>query len=274
MKRCIIGLKGKTRHVKLIKDESGLSVVVGTLLLIIVVVASVSAIALMVSQAQKKEMERNSLRAAIESENLKITSLALKTDNVSDVYWSTIKINVVNLNTEEARIVGININDRNAENFTDGIREYNFQNQFPVPGGAGRQIILNLSSNSSSNSTSPLNISFTSPLNISRKDHIRVILFTSLANNFERVFLPPVPIIKVSVESEVIANISQEVLTLDGSDSFDREGTIINYEWQSDNFAPGSGQKYRTNIFTRPFNVTLSVRDSNGMQGSTRWVYP
>jgi uncharacterized protein YpmB len=70
--------------VKLIEDESGLSVVVGTLLLIIIVVGSVSALALMVSEAQKKEMERNSLRIAVESENLKITSLALKTDNLSD----------------------------------------------------------------------------------------------------------------------------------------------------------------------------------------------
>jgi hypothetical protein len=249
--------------VKLIEDESGLSVVVGTLLLIILVVGSVSALALMVNEAQKKEMERNSFRIAVESENLKITSLALKNDNLSDENWSTLRINVVNLNTEEARIVGININDRNAKNYTDGVGEYNFQSQFPVPEGASRQIILNLISNSSSNSTSSLNISFTPPLNIS-----------SLANNFERVFLPPVPIIKVNVESEIIANISQEVLTLDGSDSIDREGTIINYTWQGDNFAPGSGQKYRTNNFTSPFNVTLSVTDSNGMQGSTRWVYP
>jgi len=260
--------------VKLIEDESGLSVVVGTLLLIIVVVGSVSALALMISEAQKKEMERNSLRIAVESENLKITSLALKTDNLSDENWSTIKINIVNLNTDEARIVGININDRNAKNYTDGVRNYNFQNQFLLTEGASRQIIFNLISNSSSNSTFPLNISFTPPLNISRKDPIRVILFTSLANNFERVFLPPVPIIKVNVESEIIANMSQEVLTLDGSDSIDREGTIINYTWQGDNFAPGSGQKYMTNNFSSPFNVTLSVTDSNGMQGSTRWIYP
>jgi len=128
--------------VKLIEDESGLSVIVGTLLLIIVVVGSVSALALMVSEAQKKDIERNSLRIAVESENLKITSLALKTDNLSDENWSTIKMNVVNLNTEEARIVGININDRNANNYTDGVRDYNFQSQFPVPEGAGRQIII------------------------------------------------------------------------------------------------------------------------------------
>jgi hypothetical protein len=155
--------------VKLIEDESGLSVIVGTLLLIIVVVGSVSALALMVSEAQKKDIERNSLRIAVESENLKITSLALKTDNLSDENWSTIKMNVVNLNTEEARIVGININDRNANNYTDGVRDYNFQSQFPVPEGAGRQIILNLISNSSSNSTSPLNISFTEEIKLTLK---------------------------------------------------------------------------------------------------------
>jgi len=248
--------------VKLIEDESGLSVIVGTLLLIIVVVGSVSALALMVSEAQKKEMERNSLRIAVESENLKITSLALKTDNLSDESWSTLRINVVNLNTEEARIVGININDINAENYTDkdGV-SYNFKNQFPIPSARSVKIFLNLTSN------------FTSPLNISKDRYIKVILFTSLANNFERVFLPPVPIIKVNVESEFNAT---EVLTLDGSDSIDREGTIINYTWHSDNFTPsyGYGQKYMTNNFTSPFNVTLSVTDSNGMQGSTQWIYP
>lgn len=62
---------------KLIEDESGLSVVVGTLLLIIVVAGSVSALALMVSEAQKKEMDQRSFRAAVESENLKILSLVL-----------------------------------------------------------------------------------------------------------------------------------------------------------------------------------------------------
>jgi len=254
--------------VKLIKDESGLSVVVGTLLLIIVVVASVSALALMVSEAQKKEMERNSLRSAVESENLKITSLALN-DTDSDGYWNTMKITVVNLNTEEARIVGININDRNAENYTDGVREYNFQNQFPVPEGGSRQILLNLTSN------------FTPQLNISRNDAMRVILFTSLANKFERVFLPPVPIIKVGVVSEQIGTDFHDVLALDGSDSIDREGTIIKYQWQVSNstiiLGNLSGQKARMNFNltnTGKFWVELNVTDSNGILGSAIWDSP
>ncbi len=252
---------------KLFEDESGLSVVVGTLLLIFIVVASVSALALMVSEAQKKEMEQRSLRAAVESENLKILSLALN-DSDDDGYWNTIILSVVNLNTEESRVVGININDRNAVNYTDGVKEYNFQSQIPIPAARSRQIILNLTSN------------FTSPLNISKNDYIRVILFTSLTNNFERVFLPPVPIIKVSSESDVGFG---NVLVLDGSDSISHESTIINYQWQVNNTYDStynyskSGQIVRipfdfTNITN--FSVNLNVTDSNGMLGFARWDSP
>ena len=257
---------------KLLKDESGLSVVVGTLLLILIVVTSVSALALMVSEAQKKEMEQRSLRAAVESENLKILSLALN-DSEGDGYWNTIIITVVNLNTEESRIVGLNINDRNAENYTDGVRDYNFQKQFPVQPARSMQIFLNLTSN------------FTSPLNISQNDAIRVILFTSMTNQFEHVFLPPVPIIKVNVESEQIGTEFHDVITLDGSDSFEREGTIIDYQWLVRNGTNGtsflgnrSGQKARMNNFnltnTGKFWVDLKVTDSNGMKGSASWDSP
>ncbi|VVB90910.1 Uncharacterised protein [uncultured archaeon] len=253
---------------KLLEDESGLSVVVGTLLLILIVVASVSALSLMVSEAQKKEMEQRSLRAAVESENLKILSLALN-DSDGDGYWNTIILNVVNLNTEESRVVGININDRNAANYTDGVRGYNFQNQFPVPAARSRQIFLNLTSN------------FTSPLNISQNDAIRIILFTSLTNKFEHVFLPPVPIIKANVESEQIGAEFHDVLSLDGSDSFDREGTIIKYQWQVGNstaiLGNLSGQKARMNFNlsnTGKFWVNLTEEDGTGMLGFARWESP
>ncbi len=252
---------------KLFEDESGLSVVVGTLLLILIVVASVSALSVMVSEAQKKEMEQRSLRAAVESENLKILSLALNGPD-GNGNWTNMIITVVNLNTEESRIVGLNINGMNAANYTDGVKEYNFQSQFPVPAARSRQIILNLTSN------------FTSPINISKNDHIRVILFTSLTNNFERVFLPPVPIIKVSSESDIGFG---NVLVLDGSDSISHESTIISYQWQVNNtYNPAynyskSGQMVRIPfdfINVSKFLVNLNVTDSNGMSGSAQWVSP
>ncbi len=252
---------------KLLEDESGLSVVVGTLLLIVIVVTSVSALSLMVSEAQKKEMEQRSLRAAVESENLKILSLTLN-DSDGDGHWNTIIITVVNLNTEDSRVVGLNINNRNAADYTDGVKVYNFQNQFPVPSARSRQIFLNLTS------------SFTSPLNISRNDAIRVILFTSLTNQFEHVFLPPVPIIKANVVSELIGTQFYDVLFLDGSDSFDREGTIIKYQWQVGNDTWNqnlSGQKARMNLNlsnTGRFWINLTEEDGAGMSGFARWESP
>ncbi len=253
---------------KLLEDESGLSVIVGTLLLILIVVASASALAVMVNQAQKNEMEQRSLRAAVESENLKILSLALNDPDGGN--WTNLIITVANLNTEESKIVGINVNGMNAANYTDkdGV-SYNFQNQFPVPPAGSRKIFLNLSSN------------FAFPLNISKNDSIRVILFTSLTNNFERDFLPPVPVIKVDVGSEQFGSTFNDVLTMDGSDSIDREGTIVKYQWQVANSSMMwnlSGQKARINNFdllnTTPFWVNLTVIDSNGMQGSAQWASP
>jgi hypothetical protein len=253
--------------VKLLEDESGLSVIVGTLLLILIVVTSASALALMVNEAQKKAMEQQSLRAAVESENLKILSMALN-DSDGDGYWNTIILNVVNLNTEESRVVGLNINDRNAVNYTDGVKVYNFQNQFPVPSSRSRQIFLNLTSN------------FTSPLNISQNDPIRVILFTSLTNKFENVFLPPVPIIKVNVDSEQIGPEFHDVLTLDGSDSFEREGAIVKYIWEVSNGSWNqnlSGQKARMNFNlnnTGKFWINLTEEDGAGMLGFAHWESP
>lgn len=253
---------------KLLEDESGLSVIVGTLLLIMIVVASASALAVMVSNAQKKEMEQQSLRAAVESENLKILSLALNPPD-SNGNWTNVIVTVTNLNTEESKIVGLNINGINAANYTDkdGV-SYNFHNQFPVPAAGSRQIFLNLSSN------------FVSPLNISQSDSVRIILFTSLTNNFERVFLPPVPIIKVSSQSDTGFG---NVLVLDGSDSISHESTIINYQWQVNNTYSStynyskSGQMLRIPfdfINVTNFQVNLTVTDSNGMQGSAQWISP
>jgi hypothetical protein len=254
--------------VKLFDEESGLSVIVGTLLLILIVVASASALAVMVSEAQKKDMEQRSLRAAVESENLKILSLALN-DSDGNGCWNTMVITVVNLNTEESKVVGLNINDRNVANYTDGAREYDFRNQFTVPAARSRQILLNLTSN------------FTSPINISQNDAIRIILFTSLTNKFERVFLPPVPIIKVNVESEEIGTEYHDVLSLDGSDSIDGEGTIIKYLWLVGNDSGPlgnlSGQKARMNFNlsdTGRFWVNLTEEDDKGMLGFARWDSP
>lgn len=251
------------RKMKILEDESGVSVVVGILLLTMVVATSVAAFALMISDAQKKATEQKNLRDALESENLKILSLNL---NGSNGCWNNMAINVANINTDESRIIGININDNSVINYTDGTKLYNAQSQLRVPPARSKQIYLNLTS------------SLTPPIGISQSDPIKIILFTSLMNEFERIFMPPVPMIKVNVGSEQIGTEFNDVLILDGSDSIDSDGAIINYRWDVSNdtgvLYSLNGQKARINFNlsdTGRFWVNLTEKDNTGMLGFSNW---
>lgn len=250
----------------MLKDESAVSVVIGALLLVLIVVVSASALGVMVSEAQKKEMERKSHLQAVESEKLKILSLELK--DSGNEYWDNVTINIANLNTEESKISTISINDRSAANYTDGEQTYDYLNRLTVPPAESKKLFLNFTSN------------FTSPVRISYNQPIRILIFTSLTNKFEEVFLPPVPLIKVSVESQQIGSTYGDVLMLDGSDSLSK-GTIVSYQWHVDNGSTLNmnltGQKTRINFNqtqTGSFWVNLTVKDSNGMKNSARWDSP
>lgn len=253
-------------RMRMLKDESAVSLVVGALLLILIVVVSASALGFMVSEAQKKEMERKSHLQAVESENLKILSLELK--DSGNGYWDNVTINIANLNTEESKISTISINDRSAANYTDGEQTYDYLNRLTVPAAESKKLFLDFSSN------------LTSPLRITYNQPIKVLIFTGLTNKFEEVFLPPLPLIKVSVESQYI-NGNSEVLVLDGGDSIHYKGTIVGYQWHVDNGSTLStdltGQKARMNFNqtqTGSFWVNLTVKDSNGMTNSARWDSP
>ncbi|OEU51140.1 MAG: hypothetical protein BA871_04430 [Desulfuromonadales bacterium C00003096] len=56
-------------------DERGISVIIGTLMLILITIIAASGLALMVSGMQNDAMERESHLAAVASENLRIISI-------------------------------------------------------------------------------------------------------------------------------------------------------------------------------------------------------
>ena len=63
-----------------IQNDSGVSVIVGTLLLILITVTAAAGLAIMVSQMQKDEMNRQSHLAAVKSEKIEILNIGLKND--------------------------------------------------------------------------------------------------------------------------------------------------------------------------------------------------
>ena len=132
--------------------EESVSVIVGTLLLILITVTAAAGLALMVSQMQKDEMNRQTHLNAVKNENITILNVAFENNQtewdkvgVSPEYWSSVKLTLVNMNTDDVRIIGIAINDHYALNFTDKSRTdpsvslrtiFNSTNYLTIPGNS------------------------------------------------------------------------------------------------------------------------------------------
>ena len=98
-----------------LKDTRGVSVVFGTLLLILITIIAASGVAFMVSTMQKEAMDRESHQVAVESEELKIVSI--EPVSAGNGTWQSINITVLNLNTADSRLVSIRTNDGYFLNF-------------------------------------------------------------------------------------------------------------------------------------------------------------
>ena len=133
-------------------DESGVSVIIGTLLLILITITAASGLALMVSGMQKEAMDRESHLAAVESENLRIIAI----DPVGNgTHWHSVNVTLMNLNTEDSRITTISLNGVHARNYmakdASGDLDYykgspavyNFKKRVVVPATRSKEICLN-----------------------------------------------------------------------------------------------------------------------------------
>lgn len=259
--------------VSLRNDNRGVSVIFGTLMLILIVVTAASGLALMMSEMQKEEMERRSHIADVENEELKILYIDLEK---SSTYWSSMNITILNLNVEDSYVTAISVNGRYAANYTADGERFNLSNRLLVPATRSKEVHLNFTSN------------FTTPLNISVEEPITIMVITSLINSFERTFKPPTPIIHTRIEIEDLGIADRAVLVLDCSDSFD-DGMIISWNWilwDASNTAPSPGNWGDTNNIARfeysgkmvrvisnsigPFKVRLTVEDDTRMEGTSK----
>jgi hypothetical protein len=133
-------------------DESGVSVIIGTLMLILITITAASGLALMVSGMQKDAMERESHLAAVASENMRIIAID-PTGN--STHWHSVNVTLMNLNTENSHITAISLNGMHAMNYRakdasgdlDYYREYpvgyNFKKRVMVPAAGSKEICLN-----------------------------------------------------------------------------------------------------------------------------------
>ena len=143
-----------TNRMSLYNDERGISVIIGTLMLILITIIAASGLALMVSGMQNDAMERKSHLAAVASENLRIISID-PSGNSTGGEWDSVNVTIMNLNTADSRITAISLNGVHAKNYmangASGDLEYhrgypaayNFKKRVIVPAAGSKEICLN-----------------------------------------------------------------------------------------------------------------------------------
>ena len=138
-------------HGSFYHNERGVSVIFGTLMLILITIIAASGIAVMVSTVQKDAMELESHRTAVENENLRIISI----DPVGNsTHWNSVNITILNLNTADSYITAINVNNIYAMNYLanddSGALDYykgypvvyNFNKRVLIPAARSKEIYL------------------------------------------------------------------------------------------------------------------------------------
>lgn len=242
------------------RDEVAVSVIIGTLMLILVTVTAAAGLAVMVSQMQKDEMNRQAHQAAVRSELLKINGITPKYNGTTGIL-EEMNVTILNLNTADSRISLVGLNDRVfPKSFLAGETLYENRNAgYTIPATQQGEIAINFATDCAPNP------------NLSRTNAIRVIVFTSYYNSFERTFKPPVADFSMDIQTENLGVAERDVIVLDGSPS-DDDGSIVDWEWTvTENGTPVSvlkGQKARFVPMSRgPFEIRLTVTDNDTMQG-------
>ena len=263
--------------------EEGVSVIVGTLLLILITVTAAAGLAIMVSELQKGEMTRQSHQAAVKNEQLVIHRID-PAYNASTGELEILNFTLLNMNTVASRVQLVGISDGRRDyypvNFTSGDeRIENTAARLEVPGSKTRDLTISLSGN------------FSSPLNISHDDPLRIWVITSYYNSFERTFRAPSADFTFRIESEDLGTTDRDTLVLDGSASTD-DGSIREWNWtvwdgsatepypgnwsdtghlSSPYTAPGKISRF-ISVSPGPLLVRLTVTDDSGMIGQTENV--
>jgi flagellin-like protein len=294
-------------------NDKGVSVIIGTLLLILITVTAAAALGLMISQMEKDTMNRQTHLAAVSSENISILNVAFyenQTDwngwngtiNENCQNWSSARLTLSNLNINSVLIMGIAFNDYYVINYSDSspmdpLRNiYNSSNYLTIPAESSKTIYVDFVANASNDPQGFVDYSEPCSRYFAVNTTQNIKILTSLTNFFQINEIPPNPVYQMSIESENIGTTSRDDLLLDGSGStatnpiiwynwtiYDEGLPQVNGAWPNQTF---SGKTVRITTLNNTLNIpdptytpdyfgTLTVTDSTGLtQTSSPFAIP
>ena len=267
---------------RLSRSDRGLSEIVGTLMLVIIVVSAATLLAAFVATYQKQLQTEETFTHNQNLESIHV--LALNT-SVTNGSYTTFGFTLGSEYVNPSIVTDIWINDQPLRffNWTD---LSNGTNGFFRVGGnlnisSFEQVYVALNLDPSAHT-----FSFFSNGSVPTPNrYVKIDVFTYLQNDFTRVFLPPTAL---ALASEVFPSPSNPIVLLDGSTSFQpgTNATIVEWSWlctNQSNHTDAIGPKLGEEVQFPPsafgnttWWVNLTVTNSVGLEGTTSvlWTDP
>jgi flagellin-like protein len=259
------------------RSDRGLSEIVGTLMLVVIVVTAATLLAAFIATYQKQLQTEESYSHDQSLESIHILSL---TTEVGTGEFTQLGFTITSEYVNPAAILAISINNAPLksfawENLTTGVSgEYIQGEQLTVQ--AFQEITVTLDLNSSDTNYSFFNSSEVPVPN----SYLKFDIFTGLQNDFSRIFLPPTAL---AVVSEQNPSGGGDYTFLDGSMSFQAgtNSSIVSWGWNVTGGSPAVAETYSGEECqispalsgATPFNVVLTVTNSDGLVGSVVLSY-
>ncbi|HXQ79400.1 MAG TPA: hypothetical protein VN819_04195 [Thermoplasmata archaeon] len=284
------------------RDRQGLAEIVGTLMLVVIVVAAATAFSFFVAAYQKQLQAEETLNhdRSLEAVNVIVISELPCSSTVCDTpctgCFANVTITVASLDVNPITVTGLFLDQHPVVNYT---MEFNGATLTPCYNGSSRnnstfglipcqpvnlpalaeaQLIFNLDNNKTHTAFWAFGGSFSSLFPTS---YIALQILTGLGNEFSGSFVPPVAIAAITYVSGTPV--------LDATTSYQPSGnaTIISWEWDvtsplgchNDTTAPCgplSGQEAELGAALTPtdnYSISLVVLNSYGLTGSATIQY-
>ncbi len=257
------------------RGRRGLSEIVGTLMLVLIVVAAATAFAAFVASYQKELEKQRALGHEQALESLRI--LSLSTDlNGNGTAFSNFSFVLVSGYINPSTIESVSVDNDPLvnywwENLTDSAwHRAVLGNGSEFTLGAEQEVVIAAHLNASFSGSPPLPNQF-----------VKVDVYTALGNDFGRVFLPPTA---YAVASEIDPSGNNPITLLDGSPSFQSGGnvSIVRWDWKVTNATSatvysGIGEEVEVSPAlsapANPYTIVLTVTNSVGLTASVALVY-
>jgi len=210
---------------RLSRNERGLSEIVGTLMLVVIVVSAATLLAAFVATYQKQLQTEETFTHDQNLESIHLLSLAT---SISSGAFTSFSFTLASEYVNPSVIQGIALNSVPLGQFswdnvtTNTMGTYALgQNFYLQPFD---QVVVTLDLNPSHST-----FSFLSPADVPVPNHyIKFDIYTLLQNDFAKVFLPPAPF---AVISEINPSGSDPITLLDGTMSFQPGGNVSLVQW-------------------------------------------